>query len=85
MINFFKKLFGGSSDASVSSTGKKEGTVKFFNTRKGFGFITVKGTDEEIFAHTTNIKGRIKEGNKVTFNIEQGEKGPSAVNVQVVK
>lgn len=78
---FFKKLFG-SSGSSALSGDRKEGTVKFFNTRKGFGFITVKDTGEEIFAHTTNVVGKIKEGNKVIFEIEQGEKGPSAVNVR---
>lgn len=81
---FFKKLFGNSSSNELSGD-RKEGTVKFFNTRKGFGFITVKDTEEEIFAHTTNIVGKIKEGTKVTFEIEQGEKGPSAVDVRKAK
>ncbi len=77
---FIQKLFGGTPTAD-----SKEGTVKFFNTKKGFGFITVKDSEEEIFVHTTNIKGKIKEGNKVTFEIEKGEKGPSAVNVRKAK
>jgi len=82
ILEFFKNLFGGSSE---SSGDRKEGTVKFFNTRKGFGFITVKDTEEEIFAHTTNVIGKIKEGNKVTFEIEESEKGPTAVKVKKVK
>ncbi|RMB59448.1 cold shock domain-containing protein [Dokdonia sinensis] len=82
ILDFFKKLFGGSSETTGD---RKEGTVKFFNTRKGFGFITVNGSNEEIFAHTTNVIGRIKEGNKVTFEIEQSEKGPTAVKVKKVK
>lgn len=79
IVNFFKKLFGG---GDASGGDRKEGVVKFFNTRKGFGFITVDGSGEEIFAHTTNVIGKIKEGNRVTFEIEEGEKGPSAVKVK---
>lgn len=62
----------------------KEGTVKFFNYSKGFGFISVKDTDEEIFVHTTNIIDKIKEKDQVTFNVEEGEKGLNAVNVRVI-
>ncbi len=80
---FIQKLFGG---GQTEETGdRKQGTVKFFNTRKGFGFVIVDGTEEEIFAHTTNIIGRIKEGNRVSFLIEENEKGPSAVKVRKIK
>jgi CspA family cold shock protein len=84
IINWIKKLFGSSKD-TVSSKGIQEGTVKFFNSRKGFGFITLKDSDEEIFVHKTNIVGRIRDKNKVTFNIEQSDKGPIATNVRVIK
>lgn len=62
----------------------KEGTVKFFNNKKGFGFITVKDSKEEIFVHTTNVIDKIKEKDQVTFNIEKGEKGLVAMNVKVI-
>lgn len=62
----------------------KEGTVKFFNVSKGFGFIKVKDTDEDIFVHSTNLIDKIREGDKVQFGVEEGEKGPSAVRVKVV-
>ena len=61
-----------------------QGTVKWFNASKGFGFITAEdGTD--VFVHHTAIQGggfkSLAEGDKVSFDIEQGPKGPKAVNV----
>lgn len=61
----------------------KEGTVKFFNNAKGFGFINVKDSDEDIFVHSTNLIDDIKENDQVTFDVEQGEKGLSAVKVRL--
>ncbi|WP_458626535.1 cold-shock protein [Winogradskyella sp. PC D3.3] len=78
--NFINKLFNLNKGSET-----KEGTVKFFNAKKGFGFITLNDTKEEIFVHTTNVVGKIREKNKVTFNIEKGEKGLIATNVRVVK
>jgi len=61
------------------------GTVKWFNEAKGFGFITAEdGTD--VFAHFTAIQGEgfktLTEGEKVSFDIVQGEKGPKAENIK---
>jgi len=61
-----------------------QGTVKWFNDRKGFGFITAEdGTD--VFVHHTSIQGNgfktLAEGDKVSFDIEEGPKGPKAINV----
>ena len=61
----------------------KEGTVKFFNNAKGFGFITIKDTEEEIFVHTSNLIDQIKENDNVTFDVEKGEKGLSAIKVSL--
>lgn len=58
------------------------GTVKFFNTVKGFGFIS--GEDgKDYFAHSTSLTAgvSVKEGDKVSFDVEQGDKGPKAVKV----
>jgi cold shock protein len=74
---FITKLFN-----KTKSKDTKEGTVKFFNNTKGFGFIKVKDSDEEIFVHSTNLIDKIREGNKVTFEIEKDEKGLSAVKVR---
>jgi CspA family cold shock protein len=77
VLNFFKNLF-----KTNNATDLEEGVVKFFNHAKGFGFITFKDSEKEIFVHKTNLKTRINQGNKVTFNIEQSKKGPIAVNVK---
>ena len=75
---FINKLLNINKGASM-----KEGTVKFFNQTKGFGFITVKDTEEEIFVHTSNLIDRIKENDEVTFDVEEGEKGLSAIKVSL--
>ena len=61
----------------------KEGTVKFFNNTKGFGFINLKDSDEDIFVHSTNLIDQIKENDQVTFEVEKGDKGLSAINVRL--
>ena len=61
----------------------KTGTVKFFNTTKGFGFITQEN-GEDIFFHISEIQGQEpKDGDKVEFELGEGRKGPCAVNVKV--
>jgi len=61
-----------------------QGTVKWFNSEKGFGFIEVEGGDD-VFVHFSAIQGEgyktLDEGQKVTFDIEQGARGPQAANV----
>jgi CspA family cold shock protein len=74
------KLFG----SKKSETGK-EGTVKFFNNSKGFGFIAEKDSDKEHFVHVTGLKDKIREGHKVSFDLQEGDKGLNAVNVKRIK
>lgn len=74
---FISRIFN---TKGVSET--KEGTVKFFNETRGFGFIKVNDTEEDIFVHATNLVDKIRENDHVQFNVEQGEKGPSAINVK---
>ena len=62
----------------------KEGTVKFFNNAKGFGFIKLNDSDEEIFVHSTNLLEDIREDDKVQFEVEKGDKGLSAVKVSLI-
>lgn len=58
------------------------GTVKFFNSAKGFGFITVDGNSQELFVHVTGLVDQIRDGDKVTFDVQEGKKGLNAVNVK---
>lgn len=62
----------------------KEGTVKFFNEAKGFGFIKMNDSDKEVFVHSTNLIDNIREDDRVQFDVETGEKGPSAVKVRLL-
>ncbi|MBU3915327.1 cold shock domain-containing protein [bacterium] len=63
-----------------------EGTVKWFNDSKGYGFIEQENGDD-VFVHHSAINGEgfksLQEGDHVTFEIEQGQKGPAAANVSV--
>lgn len=63
-----------------------QGTVKWFNDQKGFGFITVEDGGKDVFVHHSAIEGSgfksLQEGDRVSFEIEQGGKGPSAVHVK---
>lgn len=62
----------------------QEGTVKFFNNSKGFGFIKSSETGEDIFVHNSGLTDDIREDDKVQFNTEQGRKGLNAIYVQVI-
>ena len=60
----------------------KKGTVKFFNSTKGFGFI--KGEDgQEVFVHVTGLKDEIQENDIVFYDTEVGNRGVNAINVRV--
>jgi CspA family cold shock protein len=62
------------------------GTVKFFNTDKGFGFITPESGGKDIFVHITAVQSSgldgLREGENVSFETEQDRRGPQAVNLQ---
>lgn len=58
------------------------GTVKFFNEDKGFGFIAPEDGGKDVFVHANGLNGTIiTEGDKVSFDVEEGKKGLNAVNV----
>ncbi|MCC2600340.1 cold-shock protein [Sphingobacterium sp. FBM7-1] len=63
----------------------QEGTVKFFNVTKGFGFITPSNGGQDVFVHSTGLVHEVRENDTVTFDVEQGKKGLNAVNVRVAQ
>ena len=63
----------------------RKGTVTYFNDSKGFGFIKDSETQESVFCHINNFLEDITEGNLVSFEIEMGMKGPTAVQVKLHK
>ncbi len=60
------------------------GTVKFFNNSKGFGFITPEEGGKDVFVHANGLDDEINEGDRVEYDVEEGPKGLNAVNVRVV-
>ena len=65
------------------------GTVKWFNDRKGFGFITPDGGGKDLFAHFSAIQGNggyksLRENQKVSFDVTAGPKGPQAANIKAL-
>jgi len=61
-----------------------QGTVKFFNETKGFGFIKPDDSSEDIFVHSSGLNDQIRENDKVEYDEERGKKGMNAVNVKVI-
>ncbi|WP_432696445.1 cold-shock protein [Marinobacterium sp. YM272] len=75
-------------DEESENDGREEGTVKWFNVSKGFGFIT-RSNGDDVFVHFRNIRGRghrsLTEGQQVRFNVHQSDKGLQAEDVSVVR
>ena len=62
----------------------QEGTVKFFDNTKGFGFIKSSESGEDIFVHNSGLTDEIREDDKVQFDTQEGKKGLNAINVEVI-
>jgi CspA family cold shock protein len=60
------------------------GTVKFFNIAKGFGFITPDDGSKDVFVHKNDLKDQINEGDKVSYEVEESQKGLNAIDVRVI-
>lgn len=77
-----------SRSSSSLSTPRVTGTVKWFSDAKGYGFITPENGGEDCFVHFSSLQGKgfktLQEGARVEFEIEEGQKGPSAINVAVL-
>lgn len=62
----------------------KEGTVKFFNEDKGFGFIKPSDSSEDVFVHVSGLIHEIAQNDRVKFDVERGKRGMNAVNVEII-
>jgi len=60
------------------------GTVKFFNNVRGFGFISPDDGEKDVFVHKSDLVDEITEGDKVSYDVEESEKGLNAINVKVI-
>lgn len=60
------------------------GTVKFFDEKKGFGFIKEESSNQEIFVHVTGLEDKVEQNDKVSFEIIEGKKGVNAVRVKKI-
>jgi cold shock protein len=69
--------------ASIKLQFMNNGTVKFFDTTRGFGFIKDTDSSEEYFVHSSGLNDTISENDEVTFELRQGKKGLNAVNVKL--
>ncbi|MCY1533652.1 Cold shock-like protein CspJ [compost metagenome] len=64
---------------------KFQGTIKFFNSEKGFGFIKANNGGEDIFVHVSGLIDEVKENDSVEYEMQQGRKGMNAINVTLVR
>jgi Cold shock proteins len=62
----------------------QEGTIKFFNETKGFGFITPTNGGQDIFVHVSGLIDEVREKDNVSYEVQDGKKGLNAVNVRVI-
>jgi CspA family cold shock protein len=90
MLNWIKSLF--SSDNASATTNKKRprsgdrktGVIRYFNHKRGFGFIESPETETDIFVHVKDVQGRLRKGDRVSFSIIEEKKGPRATEVELV-
>lgn len=72
-------------DADNEEEAVRTGIITYFNDAKGFGFIKDSQTKQDVFVHINNSQDELKEGNKVSYEVEMGAKGPAAFNVKIEK
>ena len=85
-ISFFlscKKINSTFATITINNFYMKRGTVKFFNGKKGYGFIKDADSDNEYFVHASGLIDKIKENDQVTFELAEGKKGAIAINVKL--
>ena len=86
---FFQKLksifLSNFSTTQTTRNSKNKGIIKFFNKRKGFGFIKSSQLNKDVFVHVEDLKDKIHKGDTVSFQIEENAKGLKAKNVELVE
>ncbi len=80
-----KRLFKGRKAEDEKSKGEKVGIIKYFNWKKGFGFIRSSQTAKDVFVHIQDLNDRIRKGDRVQFQVEKNEKGLRAKNVELIQ
>lgn len=88
ILDKIKALFSSGSKKKTTTKntrGHRNGTVRYFNYRKGYGFISCPELEDDTFVHVSDTNGSLRKGDRVTFRIEQEEKGPRAREVEVIK
>ncbi len=78
-------IIGVAKHQNIEAEKIRNGIVTFFNDSKGYGFIKDMDTQESIFVHINGLTDKIKENNRVTFEVEMGQKGPNAIDVKLAK
>ena len=89
MIKFLQNLFGKKSaevtpTKTTPSANKKRGKIRYFNYKKGYGFITSEQTEEDVFVHVSDLPGRVKVGMPVLFATIEEPKGVRAKDIELV-
>ena len=74
--------YGRAASQDISTLPRLEGTVRRFDTERGFGFIRSAGSVEDVFFHSSSVSGEVRQGDSVEFRLGQGQKGPRALDVQ---
>ena len=80
-----KYLFPPKKAQNISSPHQMEGIIKYFNTKRGFGFIQSTQVSKDVFLHITEANGKVLKGDRVMFSLEENEKGLIAKNVELVR
>jgi CspA family cold shock protein len=75
--------YGRAASQDISALPRLEGTVRRFDTERGFGFISSTGSVEDVFFHSSTVSGEVRQGDTVEFRLGQGQKGPRALDVRV--
>lgn len=84
ILQRIKRFFLNSDKGEKRQASQKEGIIKYFNWKKGFGFIRSSQTTKDVFVHIQDLNGRVRKGDRVQFQVEINDKGLRARNVELM-